>query len=184
MDTYDPVAADDQRLQPVEIDYSIPGDLVLIFGPGPRPGVVVRTPSLRPDWIPALDADAPEAPPGAAATIEYRGTAYEISDLRRHGSAFEYHLNPWPAGELMRQSLSTADPRNSNAGQLRRTFERRSGLPAGYDGPTRSSDCCPAKPRKRLPNDGQSISGARFAWVACLRFLPECICCSWASSST
>jgi hypothetical protein len=107
-DLYDPMRETSAPSMPTpsELDYSIPGDLVMLYPDGTRPRIVVRTPAPREDWIAAPSRIAWEQPEGVPTTIEYRGEFYEISDVRRAGSAIEYHLDPWPEGELHRRVVA------------------------------------------------------------------------------
>jgi hypothetical protein len=105
-DLYDPLEQQVRELlDPVEMDYSVPGDLVMILPAGSEPAIVVRTPRLREDWVPWPDALNIETPAGTPTTIQYRGQFFGISAVRRRGSAVEYHLDPWPEGELHRRII-------------------------------------------------------------------------------
>ena len=108
-DLYDPLEPGrtaDGLSQPVEVDYSIPGDIVMIYPETSRPRIVVRTPSQRMDWVVALDSPQAENLGSAPSTIQYRGEFYEIAGFHPHGSAWEYHLNPWPPSEPNRRTIA------------------------------------------------------------------------------
>ena len=106
-DLYDPLEQRAQDLpHPTELDYSIPGDLVMILPAGAYPAVLVRTPALREDWIPWPDPLNIETPSGVPTTLQYRGKFYGISKVRSRGTAVEYHLVPWPEGEIHRRVIT------------------------------------------------------------------------------
>lgn len=105
-DRYDPVEPGrtaDGLFAPSAIDYSIPGDLAMIYPAGSRPEVIIRTPTPREEWVVALDSIQAENLGQPPTTIQYRGAFYEIAAVYQHGSAHEYHLNPWPEGEIQRR---------------------------------------------------------------------------------
>ncbi len=113
-DPYDPLdgVAAPQAEAPDELDYSIPGDLALVYldrslggDPARIRRLVVRTPSLRPDWY-SEDCVDPYSPPRSAPpAIAYGGTLFEVVGIHRRGSAVEYHMEPWPESQLLRRTV-------------------------------------------------------------------------------
>jgi hypothetical protein len=107
-DRYDPLAGAEPEawlaIPEPDRDYSIPGDLVLIYPEGVSPRLIVRTPRVRADWGAAQDRDPWDEPAAPAVAIEYRGEFYRVSSVGEHGSAVEYRLDSWPEGEALRRT--------------------------------------------------------------------------------
>ena len=97
--------------KPDAIDYSIPGDVVLLFGPPdaqpagtiddqatppPRPWrrVIVLTPHLRREWYDGEELNDYLSPEGATASIRFRGADYDVTQVAPRGSAVAYELRP------------------------------------------------------------------------------------------
>lgn len=92
--------------KPVEVDYSIPGDLVLFFGEECESRVVIRTTKEKEEWISAMNSDPwQDLPKRAPTAVDFRGSLYQISRISKHGSAIEYHLVPWPEYEILRRTV-------------------------------------------------------------------------------
>lgn len=123
-DLYDPLEQAPRLPDPLQYDTSVPGDAVLIYAEGARPEVVIRTPAERDDWIAIPPPESWANPKGAPTTIDYRGKFYEIIDIERHGSYFEYWLAPWPEGTLLNKVVNYG----AEAERIRRgniAFDRR-----------------------------------------------------------
>ncbi|MEI7632796.1 MAG: hypothetical protein WCK47_00775 [bacterium] len=107
-DRYDPLRDSTDRFEPLpdHIDYSIPGDLVMIYPGDTRPKIVVRTRREKADWIPVPEHPSENTVGRMPTAIEYGGHFWEIIRIQPHGSSIEYHLAPWREGEIHRRVIS------------------------------------------------------------------------------
>jgi hypothetical protein len=104
-DRYDPVAMEGAaaRPGPVEIDYSIPGDTIIIdAGEDTENGsrLTIRSWKGHADWVALTEWGTGSEPGRAPTAVQYRGVLYEITSARTgENGGGEYRLRPWPAHE-------------------------------------------------------------------------------------
>jgi hypothetical protein len=123
-DLYDPIEQQPRLPDPEDMDTSVPGDAVLLYAEGARPEVVIRTPREREDWIAIPPPESWANPKGAPTTIDYRGKFYEIIDIERHGSFYEYWLMPWPEGTPLNHVINYG-PESERLRHEKAEFERK-----------------------------------------------------------
>jgi hypothetical protein len=122
-DLYDPLQTGPRLPDPVEYDTSIAGDQVLIYAEGSRPSVIIRTPRKRESWIAAASEYGWGQPEGIPTTIDYRGQFYEIYEVEKRGSYYEYYLAPLGPGQLTAVVISysaEAERLRRRQGRIRR----------------------------------------------------------------
>lgn len=118
-DPYDPLL-EHLADKPDAMDYSIPGDLILLFGPpeakqpplqgeptaehpSPWRKIIVLTPRHRRDWYDGEELNDYLLPEGATACVRFRGADYDVTQVAPRGSAVAYELRPADPSRLARR---------------------------------------------------------------------------------
>ena len=139
-DPYDPLL-EHPADKPDAMDYSIPGDVVLLFGPPdkqqpPTPNepssaqpvawrrIIVLTPQLRREWYDGEELNDYLLPEGATACIRFRGADYDVTKVAPRGSAVAYELRPADTSLFTKRLIEYSRPAELHRRASGRAFRR------------------------------------------------------------